>query len=248
MTIGKIVHKLETCVSTNDAAREFARDGFEEGMVVLAESQQAGRGTRGRTWFSPPGKGLYLSVILRPVKRSAALIPLVGGLAIRDAVSDAAGLETRLKWPNDVTHDGRKIAGVLCESSWSGRHLNFVVLGIGLNVSHALEDFPPELRASATSLRLASGAAPDKEFLLAHLYQALNRWYDGMRAGRTGELLRAAEEALGLRPGSPVTLETESGSASGAFYRLRSDGRIVLDGAAGRRAFPPSEVLGITTG
>jgi BirA family biotin operon repressor/biotin-[acetyl-CoA-carboxylase] ligase len=248
MTIGKIVHKLETCMSTNDAAREFARDGFEEGMVVLAESQQAGRGTRGRTWFSPLGKGLYLSVILRPDKRSAALIPLVAGLAVRDAIRNAAGLETGLKWPNDVIRDGRKIAGVLCESSWSGQHLNFVILGIGLNVGHALEDFSPELRASATSIRLAAGAAPDKESLVVHLYEALNRWYDGMRAGRSGELLRAAEEALGLRPGLPVTLETESGPASGAFRRLRTDGRIVLDGAAGRRNFTPSEVLAITTG
>lgn len=248
MTIGKIVHKLETCTSTNDAAREFARDGFEEGMAVLAESQECGRGTHGRTWSSPPGKGIYLSVVLRPGPRQAALIPLVGGLAVRDAIRAASGLEAGLKWPNDVIHNGRKLAGLLGESSWSGRHLDFVILGIGLNVAQTIEDFPEELRTSATSILLAAGVSPDKESLLDHLYQALNRWYDGMRAGRRGELLRAAEEALGLRPGSPVKLETEGGPASGLFRRLQPDGRIVLDGAAGRRVFPPSEVRSITTG
>ncbi len=248
MIIGKIVHKLETCASTNDAAREFARDGFDEGLVVVAESQQSGRGTRGRTWFSPPGKGLYLSVVLRPKADRAALIPLVGGLAVREAIREVAALEAKLKWPNDVTIEGRKIAGLLSEASWSGPHLNFVILGIGLNVGQGSADFPPELRATATSLLIASGLAPAAEPLLARLYWALDHWYDGLKAGRSADVLRAAESALGLRSGSPVTLTTEAGPVGGEFRELRPDGRIVLKRPAGRRIFRPSEVLAIAGG
>jgi BirA family biotin operon repressor/biotin-[acetyl-CoA-carboxylase] ligase len=248
MTVGKIVHKVETCTSTNDAAREFAWDGFEEGTAVLAEEQKSGRGTNGRVWFSPRGPGVYLSVVLRPKPRQAVLIPLVGGLAVRSAIRAATGLETGLKWPNDVIHDGRKIAGVLSESSWTGRHLNFVILGIGLNVGQTLEAFPEEIRASATSVRLAAGVEPDRESLLVHLYRAIDRWYEAMKTGQGIELLRAAEEALGLKAGLPVTLETEKGPASGRFRELRDDGRIVLDGEAGRCAFLASEVRTIAAG
>jgi BirA family biotin operon repressor/biotin-[acetyl-CoA-carboxylase] ligase len=248
MIIANIVHRLETCASTNDAAREFARDGFEEGLVVLADAQQAGRGTHGRSWFSPAGKGLYLSVVLRPEAGRSALIPLVGGLAVRDAIREVTGLEARLKWPNDVTIEGRKVAGVLSEASFTGTHLNFVILGLGLNVSHGPDDFPPDLRETAGSLLLAAGRAPSPEAVLARLYPALDRWYDGLRTGRVGEILRAAESALGLRPGSSVSLTTEAGAVCGEFVELRPDGGIVLEGRDGRRVLGPAEVLAIAAG
>lgn len=246
MIIGKTVHKLETCASTNDAAREFARDGFEEGLVVVARSQEAGRGTRGRVWFSPPGKGLYMSVVLRPKAEQAALIPLLGGVAVSDAIRETTKLGSRLKWPNDVTINGLKVAGVLSEASWSGTHLNFVILGIGLNVGHARADFPPELRDTATSVFIASGASPSTGPLLARLYRALDRWYDGLRAGRSAGLMRAAKSALGLRTGSRVSLKTGAGPVAGEFRELRSDGSIVLKRPSGRRVFRPSEVLAIS--
>jgi len=246
MTIGKIVHKLEACTSTNDVARVFADDGFEEGMVVLAESQIEGRGTKGRTWFSPPGKGLYLSVILRPEPAAAALMPLVAGLAVREAVAAAAGLRPGLKWPNDIVWDGRKLGGVLCETSWSGSHFNYLILGIGLNVDHGNEDFPPDLRETAVSLRLASDRPPDREALLAALYPALDRWYDVLRSGRKEAVVRAAEEALGLRRGDPVTIETTAGPASGAFAGIKPDGRVGLKVAGRVKLWPPSEVRAIT--
>ena len=247
MIIGKTVHKLKTCTSTNDAARVFAEDGFEEGLVILAQAQQSGRGTQGRTWFSPKGQGLYLSVILRPEGRSPALLPLVAGLALREAVLNATGLETDLKWPNDLTWQGKKMAGVLSESSWSGSHLNFVILGLGLNVSQATDDFPEELRGTASSLRLALGRMPDTEALLQAIYLSLNHWYDVYKAGREAELLKAAEAALRLSPGAKVTLETKSGAITGTFRGLRPDGRIALRSGGQERLLDPSEVSVVTT-
>jgi BirA family biotin operon repressor/biotin-[acetyl-CoA-carboxylase] ligase len=246
MIIGKTVHKLETCTSTNDVARVFAEDGFEEGLVILAQGQQSGRGTQGRTWFSPKGKGLYLSVILRPEGRSPALLPLVAGLALREAVLSATGLETDLKWPNDLTWQGKKLAGILSESSWSGSHLNFVILGLGLNVGHAAEDFLEELRGTASSLLLALGRTPDTEALLRAIYLSLNRWYDVYEAGREAELLKAAEAALRLAPGAKVTLETKSGSIVGIFRGLRPDGRIALRSGGRERLLDPSDVSAVT--
>ncbi len=248
MTIGKIVHKLATCTSTNDVARVFAEDGFEEGMVVLADSQQAGRGTKGRNWFSPPGQGLYLSVILRPEGRAVALIPLVAGLALREAIGQATGLQADFKWPNDLTWQGRKLGGILCEGSWSGPHFNYVILGMGLNVDHRSKDFPADLKKTAVSLRLALGRTPDKDALLAVLYPALNRWYDVLRDGRSEKIVRAAEEALRLRPGDDVTLETAAGPVAGAFKGLRPDGCLRLERGGREVLFPPSEVLAINAG
>jgi BirA family biotin operon repressor/biotin-[acetyl-CoA-carboxylase] ligase len=247
MNIGQIVHKLPTCTSTNDAARVFAEDGFEEGLVVLAESQQSGRGTKGRSWFSSKGQGLYLSVVLRPEDRSPALLPLVAGLALREAALASTGLDVRLKWPNDLTLQGKKLAGILCESSWSGSHLNFVILGLGLNVGHEAGDFPEDLRGTATSLRLALGRPPDKVSLVQAIYLGLNRWYDAFKAGRDEEIIRAAEEAMNLGPGSKVTLETAHGAVSGIFRGLRSDGRIVLESRGRESLFGPSDVRAVKT-
>jgi BirA family biotin operon repressor/biotin-[acetyl-CoA-carboxylase] ligase len=243
MTIGQTVHRLETCTSTNDAARVFAEDGFEEGFAVLADSQLAGRGTKGRAWFSPPGQGIYLSVILRPPPDVAPLLSLMAGLAVCDALAEAAGLRVDLGWPNDVTWEGGKLAGVLSESSWSGPHLNFVVVGIGLNVDEEAADFPEELRHSATSLRLAFGRRPpDRDLILEALYPALNRWYDVLKEGRTDELIGAAEKALRLERGAEIVLETEAGPVSGAFAGLRPDGRLALGLDGAERLFSASEV------
>jgi len=245
MTIGKIVHKLARCASTNDAARSFADDGFEEGMVVLADEQTAGRGTKGRSWFSPPGQGLYLSVILRPDRRAVPLIPLVAGLAAREAVASSTGLEAGLEWPNDIIWRGRKLGGILCESSWSGSHFNYVILGMGLNVGQRRKDFPDELRQTAVSLRLALGRPSDREALLAALYPALGRWYDVLGRGGGDRICRAAERAMGLRRGARVSLETPAGPESGTFLGFRPDGSLGLRRGGREAVFPPSEVLAV---
>lgn len=247
MNIGQIVHKLETCTSTNDAARVFAEDGFEEGLVVLAESQLSGRGTKGRSWFSSKGQGLYLSVVLRPEDRSPALLPFVAGLALREAILASTGLDVRLKWPNDLTLEGRKLAGILCESSWSGSHLNFVILGLGLNVGHEEADFPEDLRGTATSLRLALGKPPDKASLVQAIYLGLNRWYDVFRAGRDEEIVRGAEAAMSLGLGSKVTLETVQGAVTGVFRGLRPDGSLVLKSGGKESLYKPSDVRAVRT-
>jgi BirA family biotin operon repressor/biotin-[acetyl-CoA-carboxylase] ligase len=161
------LHLPET-TSTNDAARQWAEDGAPDGAVVVADHQTAGRGRLGRTWHSPPGVNLYLSLVHRgPVD----LLPLLGALAVRDTVQSflPPGLTAAIKWPNDILVDEYKIAGILCEL-----FDDFAVVGIGINVN--MTKFPDDLRRPASSLRLLCGAEQDRRALLRTVLDDLDHW------------------------------------------------------------------------
>jgi BirA family biotin operon repressor/biotin-[acetyl-CoA-carboxylase] ligase len=160
--------------STNDRALQWLRDGAPHGAVVTADAQQAGRGRRGRQWFSPAGESLYVSLVLRPgpVRPPERLgsLGLAVGVGLREGLPPLRH-PVMLKWPNDLQVDGRKLGGILCEARWLGDAPELVV-GFGLNV-HA-QAFPAELQAVATSVaQHGDGAAPGRATLLAALLAAL---------------------------------------------------------------------------
>lgn len=161
-----VLVRLDSCPSTNDKAKRLARGGAAAGTAVVASAQTSGRGTRGRTWHSPPGLGLYLSVILRPPVPDLAGLPLRAARAVRDAVESVSGLAVSIEPPNDIVWEGRKLGGILCETGFTGAVLDFAVVGVGLNVSHQPDDFPPDLRGSAVSLAMAAGRAFDPDILV----------------------------------------------------------------------------------
>jgi BirA family biotin operon repressor/biotin-[acetyl-CoA-carboxylase] ligase len=164
-----------TTESTNDDARDAARRGAPSGSAFLADTQTLGRGRLGRSWHSPPGDNLYLSLVLRPRTPSERLAPLSLALGVAVArVVDSMLLEprARLKWPNDVLVDSRKVAGILVEVSTTGADTT-VIAGVGLNVRS--EHFPPELSATATSLRLAGADILDRNCIAASLIASLGR-------------------------------------------------------------------------
>ncbi len=155
---GHPLRYLASVDSTNTLALGLGRAGAETGTVVVADTQTGGRGRLGKSWLSPPGAGLYASLILRPslpVKGLSSLT-LAAGLAAARAIEQVCGLRTGIKWPNDVLLAGRKAAGVLVECDLSGA-APLLVLGLGINLTTREEEFPPELRGRATSLLLASG-------------------------------------------------------------------------------------------
>lgn len=179
--LGRDCHLLATCASTNDEAAARAREGAEEGLLVVADSQSGGRGRLGRTWHSPPGENLYLSLLLRPAMPPWMVPPLtllVGGVAAD--VLAAAGVPARLKWPNDVllpvAGHLRKVAGILTEMASERDRVRHVVVGVGLNVNAGA--FPPELAERATSLLLATGRPFDRGTLLAALLDGLEPAYE----------------------------------------------------------------------
>jgi BirA family biotin operon repressor/biotin-[acetyl-CoA-carboxylase] ligase len=188
-----LIHSFSSVSSTNDVAKSQAQSGAAEGTIILADQQTKGRGTKGRSWYSAKSKGLYATVILRPQRPEISLLPIVAGLAARDSMREAAGLEVGLKWPNDVVWNGKKMGGVLCESSFSGSKMEYVIMGIGMNISHTEKEFPPDIRRLATSLKLASGKIVSPEFLLDCFCHALEKWYGLFCTGKKIEIIRAFE-------------------------------------------------------
>ncbi len=182
--VGRELRCLPEVTSTNDLLKALARQGAPEGLVLLAERQTAGRGRLGRNFQSPAGKGLWLSLLLRPQCPPERLpqVTALTAVAVRRAILAACGLETGIKWPNDLVWQGRKLCGILTELETGGDGLALVI-GIGLNVSQQPEDFPPELRPTAVSLTQALGREIPREPLAAALLRRLDAMYRDLLSG-----------------------------------------------------------------
>jgi|tagenome__1003787_1003787.scaffolds.fasta_scaffold20968730_2 BirA family biotin operon repressor/biotin-[acetyl-CoA-carboxylase] ligase len=218
------VHHRDTD-STNERARELAAAGAPHGTLVTADAQSAGRGRQGRSWVAPPGSAILMSLVVRDFGEHA-LLPLAVPVAVCEASESVAGVECRIKWPNDVWADGRKLAGILVE----GRpQEGWAVLGIGLNVSTAASDFPPELRDTATSLALAAGEPVDRDDMLEALLETLEARLDSS----AGEILDAWRRRDALK-NEQVRWRDGEGTAKGVSDTgaliVESDGeRLELD-------------------
>jgi BirA family biotin operon repressor/biotin-[acetyl-CoA-carboxylase] ligase len=224
--------------STNDLALAFAGAGAPGGTSVLADTQRAGRGRRGRDWFSPPGAGLYLSVIVRPEREAAglSLVTLASGVALARAVKATTGLACELKWPNDLVtgRPWRKLAGVLCEASGvAGDTLDALVVGIGVNLQPAA--YPPDIAQRATSLELELSRSIDRPRLvveiLAGLAETTMRLRDGDRAWILDEWRRFGRAGLG---GAAIRWNDRGTDRQGAARDIDADGALLVD-ADGRR-------------
>jgi BirA family biotin operon repressor/biotin-[acetyl-CoA-carboxylase] ligase len=224
--------------STNDVAREQARKGARGGFLVAASRQTAGRGRLGRGWESPPDRGLYVSILLRPdlSMTEAGKLTILSSVAAVDAVEAVSGLHPRIKWPNDLVADGRKLAGLLIETEPKGGRMAFAVIGIGLNVRQEAGDFSSQVRAQATSLYLATGHMHRRADMLVALLQALER-----RLSRPFDEAREAWTASSLTLGQRVTLTTVRGRKHGQAMGLDESGALLLRGDSG-------EVEAVTAG
>ncbi|MFI4947500.1 MAG: biotin--[acetyl-CoA-carboxylase] ligase [Alphaproteobacteria bacterium] len=239
---GFCLHRYKTIGSTNDEAKALARAGAPEGTVVWAEEQTAGRGRRGRVWLSPPGN-LYLSLVLRPegAPSQAAQLGFVAALGLGDALRSLAGpaLQLRYKWPNDLLANGRKLAGILLESETSAtERVDFVVLGIGVNILTAPEDV--EFPATSLAAEGIAGVTPAAviEGFARHFAGWAERWRtEGFAPLRTAWLARAS----GL--GDQVRVRLDHDTLFGRFEGLDADGALVLEGADGPRRIAAGEVF-----
>ncbi len=217
---------VATTRSTNDDALAWAAAGVPEGAWIVAGTQTAGRGRRGRVWASPPGAGLYVSVVFRPRGPAPAddpahdpalsLLTVMAGVAVVEALDDAAGVRATLKWPNDVVVEGagasaRKLAGILAEGVMAGPRISAVVVGLGVNLRPSA--YPPEIAARAVSLEALAGRAVDPDGVLVAILAALARRRRALaEAGGAAALLDA------WRQWSP--------SAKGARIRWRQQDQV----------------------
>jgi BirA family biotin operon repressor/biotin-[acetyl-CoA-carboxylase] ligase len=223
--------------STNVDAAELARGGAPEGTVVIADTQTAGRGRLGRSWVSVRGLNLYMSVVLRPAipPGAAPQLSLVSGIAVARAL-EAEGLRPRIKWPNDVLLDGRKTCGVLTELEAEADRVEFVIVGIGVNLNSRPEHFPPELRPIATSACIAGGRPVARARFAARLLAELEHCYD--RYAEAGFTALAGEwNARSALTGRQVTVAGAArATVSGACAGIDDDGALLLvDGATRHR-------------
>ena len=220
--------------STNDVASELAAAGGAHGTVVLADSQTAGRGRRGRSWFSPPGSGLYVSVVLEPSQASAArnqamgLLTLAAGVAIAEGIEIASGVRVAIKWPNDLLVGRRKLGGILAEGVVATRShaVSSVVLGYGVNVGSVA--YPSELVARATSLEAELGRRADRAAVFAETLAALANRYRDLAAGRFDAILAAWAERAPASRGARVTWETPSGPQAGITAGVDERGALLV--------------------
>lgn len=219
-----------TLDSTNDTARRLAETGAPAGTVVLADEQRRGRGQHGRAWHAPAGKGLLLSVLLRPDEDAASagaptVLPIRVGLAVAHAIEAATGIDVRLKWPNDILVDDRKLAGILCEGVRGGVGAPSIVVGVGINVDQELHELPPRIDPPATSLRLATGRPVARAPVAAEVIRAILA--TAPHATRPLSPHERAEfEGRDALRGRPVRVDSvDAGIAVG----LAPDGALLLD-------------------
>ena len=232
--LGSPILFFSTIGSTNDVASALALGGDREGAVVIADTQTAGRGRRGRTWFSPPGAGLYVSLVLVPARarhapeRATALLTLAAGVALADAVERVTGLGPAIKWPNDLIVGRRKLAGILAEgvAAPAGPGLQSVILGYGLNVGPAA--YPAELSDRVTSLESELGRAIDRAALCAETLVALSARYDDLLNARFDAILDAWRARAPGSRGARVSWETPTGSQSGTTAGIDGTGALLV--------------------
>jgi BirA family biotin operon repressor/biotin-[acetyl-CoA-carboxylase] ligase len=220
------VRYFATIGSTNDEAAAHAAARDAEGLVVIADAQTSGRGRRGRTWFSPPGAGLYVSVVLAPGSadgddRATPLLTLAAGVALAEAVERWTGLRPAIKWPNDLLVGRRKLAGILAEGVTGTARSMQVVLGYGINVGPMA--YPPDLADKATSLETELGRPIDRAGLFAETLAALAARYGDLIAGRYDAILDAwrarAPGARGARVAWDGPAARQSGITAGIDER-----------------------------
>ncbi|HXC67234.1 MAG TPA: biotin--[acetyl-CoA-carboxylase] ligase [Nitrospiraceae bacterium] len=195
--LGRRIELFDSLPSTNREAAQLAQAEVEHGTVVVADSQTAGRGRLSRIWFSPPGANLYCSIILRTARPSERLtewlswLPLISALAAAEAIEQVSSLHVSVKWPNDLLISERKVGGILCESGTGIRSDSFQIIGIGINVNVDHDDWPTELRDSATSIWQERKIVVDRNRLLAQLLLELEQCLDELVVHGTNRLALA---------------------------------------------------------
>ncbi|MFL1672354.1 biotin--[acetyl-CoA-carboxylase] ligase [Paenibacillus dendritiformis] len=233
-TFGNRLRILEKTESTQNEAAAWAKEGVPEGAVVLAEEQTGGRGRQGHVWHSPAGKGVWMSIILRPriPLPYTPHLTLLGAVAMFRAMKKLTSAPLGIKWPNDILADGKKVAGILLESAAEDERLLYVIAGIGISVNLDSADFPEELQERATSLKIVTGQEVDRASLVAACLQELEQLYRLYEEEGFGPI-RTLWEAQSITLGRQMTIDTPQGSLQGVAVGLDQSGALLLKDKTG---------------
>lgn len=239
--LGQQLHLHREVPSTNSAAMALGQSGAEDGTVVIADRQTAGRGRQARFWYSPGDTNLYCSVLIRPTEIQIPFgdwlswIPLASAVAVTEAVRAVAGVRLALKWPNDLLLDEKKLGGILCENAHDQARQPFVVIGIGLNVNATPDSFPPELTAIAGSIIESSHRPVDRNRLLSRLLGDLESVLDELASEGARRLQHAYADRCATIGKRIRVMLTDSREVVGMARGIGRDGSLLLQPSSSRR-------------
>ncbi|MGM1046129.1 MAG: biotin--[acetyl-CoA-carboxylase] ligase [Bacillota bacterium] len=228
-SFGHQIEVLRSTTSTQEDARRLAEEGAPEGTLVIAEEQTGGRGRMGKKFYSPFGKGIWMSLILRPTQplHLTQQLTLLAGVAVRRAIHKTTGLEAGIKWPNDLLIDGKKICGILLESATEDDVVRYCIAGIGISVNLKEEDYPDELKSIATSLRMASGHNINRNELICSILNEMESLY-GLYNEQGFEPIASLWEASSVTMNREVSVQSPRGVMNGTAAGLHTSGALLV--------------------
>ncbi|WP_337103438.1 biotin--[acetyl-CoA-carboxylase] ligase [Paenibacillus sp. YIM B09110] len=224
---GRNIHLHDTVQSTQIVARDAAENGAPEGTLIIAEQQTSGRGRMGRGWVSPKGKGIWMSMVLRPSVpiHFAPQLTLLTAVALCRSLIRLTGLSIGIKWPNDLLIEGKKISGILLESAAEDERLRYVIAGVGISVNLEPSDYVDGLLEKATSLRIASGQTLSRSDIIIQFMHEWEQLYDLYQEQGFSPII-TIWEALSVSLGKPASLVTPQGTITGIPVGLDTSGAI----------------------
>ena len=226
---GRQIKMFQETDSTNIQCGKLAKEGWPEGTLIIAESQSAGKGRRGRTWVSPAGTGIWMSLLLRPEipADKASMLTLVAALAVEKGIQKGAGLQSWIKWPNDLVINEKKICGILTEMRSKGSQPEYVVVGIGINAN--MTEFPEEIRDTATSLYLEKGEQTDRIRIISEIMAAFEEYYQRFLENLDLGQLKEEYDSRLINLGRQVTVLDPAGAYTGICRGIGAEGELIVE-------------------
>ncbi|NSI72239.1 biotin--[acetyl-CoA-carboxylase] ligase [[Eubacterium] rectale] len=241
--VAKEVLYFDTIDSTNTKAQELAEKGYPSGTLVVADKQESGKGRRGRSWVSPSGTGIFMTLMIKPDinPNNASMLTLVAALAVAKAITSVTGEEALIKWPNDIVINGKKVCGILTEMNAQFDYINHIVVGIGINVHN--ESFPEEISQMASSLMIeAGGKRFHRAQIIAETMSYFEQYYDTfLKTQDLSALVREYDELLVNRNKSVRVLDPKE-PFDGKAMGITPKGELIVDTWESRKLVSSGEV------
>lgn len=241
--VAKEVLYFDTIDSTNTKAQELAEKGYQSGTLVVADKQESGKGRRGRSWVSPSGTGIFMTLMIKPDinPNNASMLTLVAALAVAKAITSVTGEEALIKWPNDIVVNGKKVCGILTEMNAQFDYINHIVVGIGINVHN--ESFPEEISQMASSLTIeAGGKRFHRAQIIAETMSYFEQYYDTfLKTQDLSALVREYDELLVNRNKSVRVLDPKE-PFDGKAMGITPKGELIVDTWESRKLVSSGEV------
>lgn len=240
--IGENIYYYDVTDSTNLRANRLAEEGASHGTLVVADAQEAGRGRRGRAWDSVGGISIYMTLLLKPDidSANASMLTLVAAMAVSEGIRRVTGLDAKIKWPNDIVVNGKKVCGILTEMSAQMDYVNHIVIGIGINVHN--ESFPEEIASTATSLLIESGKRWNRAELIEAVWEAFEDYYEVYLATQDLKGLRNGYDALLVNKGQRVRVLDPKEPFEGVAQGVTDRGELIVDTWESRKLVSSGEV------